>query len=43
MDSINGEHFELMMALLEDEELMDIAYDEEIDNNVKISEVSHFL
>ena len=40
MDSINGENFELIMALLEDEELMDLACDKEIDD--KVAEVSQY-
>ena len=35
MDTIDGENFELIMALLEDEELMDMACDGEIDNKVE--------
>ena len=34
MGTIDGENFELIMALLEDEELMDMACDGEIDNEV---------
>ena len=38
MDSIDGENYELIMALLEDEEMMEMACDEEIgDTGVEVS------